>query len=655
MKKNILLLLFLNCSFFTAFAQDQHLIDSLESTLKNMHATKLELGRMSPNLNDTAETLILVKLAQAYDGNDPDLAMDYVQQSLSLSEQIGYKKGIGNAYNMMAIINATQGDYLTSLKLYKKALKIREQIGDKRGTAGSYINIGSIYSNLGNYPEALKNYFIGLKITEQIGEQDFMANALNNIGFVYMKQENYPEALKIFFANKKIQEKKGDKYGLGYTYRNISGIYLAQGNKSEAMKYALLTLKMNEDINDKSGLARAYSCIAGVYDELGNYEEAIKNKQLALKIYEEVKSKAGICGTCIDLGYIYSNFHKYKEATASFNKGIAIGKEIGQLEFVKIGYAGLAELDSAQGNFKEALMHYKLFVKLQDSLFNNENTEKTMALQLNYDFNKKQAADSIKVSEEKKVITAELKSEQTKSYALYGGLALMLIVSGIFFQQRNKISKEKKRSEDLLLNILPTEVADELKSTGVSKAKTFSMVTVMFTDFKDFTKISEQVSGELLVDEIHYCFSAFDNIIQKHKVEKIKTIGDAYMCAGGLPVLNYTHAKDVVKAALEMRDFMLNRKKEKEAKGEIPFELRIGIHTGPVVSGIVGIKKFQYDIWGDTVNLAARMESSSDAGKVNISRNTHELVKNDFNCEYRGKIAAKNKGEVDMYFVEAKM
>jgi ligand-binding sensor domain-containing protein/class 3 adenylate cyclase len=218
--------------------------------------------------------------------------------------------------------------------------------------------------------------------------------------------------------------------------------------------------------------------------------------------------------------------------------------------------------------------------------------------------------------------------------------------------EKKKLEKQKERSDELLLNILPSEVAEELKLTGHCQAKTFSMVTVMFTDFKDFSSISEKISAELLVDEINHCFSEFDKIIQKYKVEKIKTVGDAYLCASGLPVLNYTHAKEIVNAAIEIRDYMLFRKREKEEKGEVSFELRIGIHTGPVVAGIVGVKKFQYDIWGDTVNIASRMESSGEAGKVNISEKTYELVKDLFHCTYRGKIHAKHKGEIDMYFVE---
>jgi class 3 adenylate cyclase len=249
--------------------------------------------------------------------------------------------------------------------------------------------------------------------------------------------------------------------------------------------------------------------------------------------------------------------------------------------------------------------------------------------------------------------------QRVYSYAALAGIGLTALL--LFFVYRNSknqkkstaiIIKEKQRSEELLLNILPSEMVEELKANGTTKAKAFTMVTVMFTDFKDFTTVSEKVSAELLVAEIHHCFSTFDRIIQKYKIEKIKTIGDSYMCASGLPVSNYTHAKDMVNAAFEIRNFMLERKKEKEANDEIPFELRIGIHTGPVVAGIVGIKKFAYDIWGDTVNLAARMEQNCDAGKINISGSTYELVKEKFKCEHRGKIQAKNKGEIDMYFVE---
>lgn len=219
-------------------------------------------------------------------------------------------------------------------------------------------------------------------------------------------------------------------------------------------------------------------------------------------------------------------------------------------------------------------------------------------------------------------------------------------------RQMEVISQEKEKSENLLLNILPRETSEELKAHGAAKPKEFESVSVLFTDFKGFTMIAEQLTPEQLVEEIHHCFSAFDKIAERHGIEKIKTIGDAYMAAGGLPTRNDSHPVDVVKAALEIRDFMLDYRRQREAEGRLAFEIRLGVHTGPVVAGIVGLNKFQYDIWGDAVNLAARMESSGEVGKVNVSEATCELVKDHFACTPRGKVKAKNKGEVSMFFVE---
>jgi class 3 adenylate cyclase len=259
--------------------------------------------------------------------------------------------------------------------------------------------------------------------------------------------------------------------------------------------------------------------------------------------------------------------------------------------------------------------------------------------------NEKQQREIILQMEEKEKIQLQANAELEKK---------VIERTAEVVEQRNEAIKQRERSDELLLNILPEETAEELKTTGKANAKLVSHVTVLFTDMKDFTRISEELSPTELVAEINECFSAFDKIMERYGVEKIKTIGDAYMAAGGLPSPNETHAYDVVSAALEIQQFMDERGKQKRAEGKEPFEIRIGIHTGPVVAGIVGIKKFAYDIWGDTVNIASRMESSGEAGKVNISASTYELINQTFNCEYRGKIEAKNKGNIDMYFVNGR-
>ncbi|MCJ8154741.1 hypothetical protein MKJ01_13300 [Chryseobacterium sp. SSA4.19] len=209
-----------------------------------------------------------------------------------------------------------------------------------------------------------------------------------------------------------------------------------------------------------------------------------------------------------------------------------------------------------------------------------------------------------------------------------------------------ELQKEKQKTENLLLNILPHEVAEELKENGSSEAKYYDEVSVLFTDFVNFTQSSEKMGAEKMLVELNECFTAFDMIMEKHGLEKIKTIGDAYLAVCGLPIKNENHAYQTVLVALDIIDFIEERKKTNPGV----LDIRIGINSGSLIAGIVGVKKFAYDIWGDTVNTAARMEQNSEKGRINISESTYQLVKEKIVCEYRGKIHTKGKGDMDMYF-----
>lgn len=221
--------------------------------------------------------------------------------------------------------------------------------------------------------------------------------------------------------------------------------------------------------------------------------------------------------------------------------------------------------------------------------------------------------------------------------------------------EKNKaIEEERRKADELLLNILPAEVMDELKKTGKTTARNYDLVTVMFVDFKDFTLVSNDLSPEELVNSIDLYFETFDSIVTDQGIEKIKTVGDAYLCAAGLPIPNTRNPVEMVSVAFKFLQAVEKLKEKRSAENKTSFDVRIGIHSGPLIAGVVGTKKFAYDIWGDAVNTAARMQQHGKEGRINISGTTYELIKHRFHCTHRGRIDAKNKGLVDMYFVDGK-
>jgi adenylate cyclase len=446
-------------------------------------------------------------------------------------------------------------------------------------------------------------------------------------------------------------------------------VYMSSGNRTKALEYYLKALKASEEIGMKGYVVGACGNIANVYIEMKNFELGLEYYQRGLKISEEIHDKNSEATTLGNIGttYIYMVMDsskgrlpnevtgarrvKLNKAIEYIQRSLKVCQETGDIDIRQACYQNLTNAYKLSGDYKKALESEEHERAIQDSVFSQENAKKIVEQGMKYQFEKKEAL--VKADQEKKDALAvkELQKQKLVRNGFMGGFAVVLLFAGIFFSQRNKIKIGKKQSDELLLNILPAEVAEELKAKGAAEARLIDDVTVLFTDFKGFTELSEKLTPKELVAEINDCFSAFDHIMHKYGVEKIKTIGDAYMAAGGLPTPNKTHPQDVVNAALEIQQYMNDHKLKKEAANQLFFEIRIGVHTGPVVAGIVGIKKFQYDIWGDTVNTASRMESSGAVGKVNISETTYALVKDKFKCAYRGKVSAKGKGEIDMYFV----
>lgn len=602
--KYIILLAFLFLSMQPVKAQKegQPLADSLEHVLKRV------------DISDTERVDVLATLAYEYRNLMPRKAIVFGEQAELLAKNIHYDKKLGEIYLYQAYAYSFFNDIIKSYELallalkYNTDYKVRDVLPLSKLMAVLWNPNGSI--------EKQRSAF--LKLLPEVNTIESKVWYIRTIG------------------------------GFGNAFNSVNDIV-----KSDSL--IRLAIAESQKYNQKFMEAHNLGRLMDSYFIKQMYDTCIYLTKITNAYFESIQEKRiyseGL-GALVEIYLIKSKTDKKYLDSALFYSNLSLKKayEIEYLSRILGCYQQQYLIHKEKEDSKNTVLFLEKFVSLNDSLYGQNARSKLEGIAI-------QQRDEI-ADTQLQLKDAEVAQQRIYSYAALAGIFLItLLLLFVFKNYKNQkksteiIIQEKQRSEDLLLNILPAEMAEELKTNGITKAKAFTMVTVMFTDFKDFTGISEKVSAELLVDEIHHCFSAFDLILQKYKIEKIKTIGDAYMCASGLPVPSYTHATDMIQAAIEFQHYMLERKKEKESRGEIPFLLRIGIHTGPVVAGIVGIKKYAYDIWGDTVNLAARMEQNSESGKINISGSTYELVKDKFNCVHRGKIQAKNKGEIDMYFV----
>jgi adenylate cyclase len=597
---------------------------------------------------------------QQSQSNYADAMRNYLH-ALKIREKINDLPGIGSSYNNIGNIHEHQGNFNESLKYYSLALEIREKIGEKRGIATCYFNMGKINQNHGNYAEGLKNYFHCLEIMREIGDKQGVASSHNNIGNIYELQGNYPEAMNNYLPSLRIRQERGDKEGIAESYNNIAVIQYHQRNYTEALKNILKVLQLMTELGYKKGMAHTLNNVGQLNEHLDNYPEALKNYLSSLQISEDIKDKKGIADANYHLGIALAHQGNYRDALQHQLRAVDIYEETNQKKGVANALQNIADIYYKQGDYSDALREALISLEIEEKIGEKRGIKSCCYTLFEISKATGDFESALKYHEKYHQVESEILGEQAQKQitSLNFQHNLEQKEKDLEIEQlRNvELKKEKDRSDSLLLNILPAEVAEELKEKGTADAKHFDNVTVLFTDFKSFTTVSERLTPQQLVDELHTCFSAFDEICGKYNIEKIKTVGDAYLAVSGLPLANPNHAEEMIKAAIEIRDFMLTRKRLVAVKapfgglGADTFEVRIGIHSGSVVAGIVGVKKFAYDIWGDTVNTAARMEQNSEAGKINISQSTYELVKDKFKCEYRGEIEAKNKGKLKMYFL----
>ncbi len=590
----------------------------------------------------------------------PDSAFILAEVLYGFATQQNYIRANAQGLYIQGVSLHLRGIYNEALVYYQNGSKNFKEAEDDEGVASCLNATGLIYLYKNNYNEALGYFVRSLKIREEIDDQEGVASALNNIGYIYYSQDDYSNALDYYSQSLKIREEIEDQQGIATSLVNIGEIYSAQDDYIKALDFYSRSVKIFEEIDNQQGVATVLNNFGYIYRNQSDYANALDYYSQSLKIKEEIGDQQGIAMSLNNIGNIYKITGDYQQAIAYCQKGFKLAKTIDALLEQKEGCTCLYDAYKAIGNGNKALEYHELLSVIKDSL----NVEETSKKLLRMEFQKQVTTDSIAQVEKDRLLNVVheeevLANENQRNILVASGVFVLLLALALgsrlsyVRKSKAKLQLEKDRSENLLLNILPEEIAQELKNTGRSVARDFEKVTILFTDFKSFTETSSQLSAHELIEEINSCFEAFDNIVEKYGIEKIKTIGDSYMAAGGLPIQSDESVKNTVLAAMEMQTFISERKKTMNKNSLPAFEMRAGIHTGPVVAGIVGVKKFQYDIWGDTVNTASRMESNGQVAKVNISLSTYELLKADpdFSFVHRGKIDAKGKGEIDMFFV----
>lgn len=599
LKKACVILSFLLVFAVQIFGQNQKIIDSLEQVY------------VSGSYDQEQQLSILRKLINKH--NDFEKTISFSDELIRISTDLDSLQYLYPAWVQKGNALTRRGNLSEALECYFHAAEIASDEKTDFNLGLVNIAIADAYSIMDNHENAVHYYKEAITIHKKNDSLRHWASALENLGDEYLNVSKPDSALLMF-------EQSGPVFKrLGYT----EGIAMNIGNKGIA--YALL---------GKDEIAK---------DEINH----------AIHMFEKLENYYPITVFLTYMSDLYLNQGNWEVARTYAQESLDMAKKYGLKEEIGAANLQLSKLYEQTGDAEASLKYFKDHIAYKDSVSNISAVQQMANIRTNFEISQKQL--------EVDLLNQQRKNQKVVVFATIIALVLICIVAiGLFrrnkFVEKTKqiIEKERNRSDQLLLNILPEQTAKELKESGKVTAKKFESISVMFTDFIGFTKSSANLGPEELVKSVDYYYSKFDGIIKKHGLEKIKTIGDAYMAAGGLPFPTEDHAVKMVMAAFDITTFVKEAKNNKGA-GKIKFDIRIGINTGPVVAGVVGSDKIAYDIWGDTVNVAARMESNSERGRINISENTYELVKNKFDCTYRGEIDVKNKGKMKMYFVNKKL
>lgn len=578
-------------------------------------------------------------------------------QSIADSLTQRYESGdflVGEEAELLKNLADFHTDPQEKLFYSEKLLEMGEASDNSDLLFAGYLRKGITLRMMGNIPVALNNFFEALEVAS-IHEENELLGIINvNIAGAYSVIGNHSLAINYYNKGIPLLKEYADDEVYSSALFNLGDVYYSSGNLDSALFFYKEAQPYFIELDHRMGLAYILGNTGQVYLDKRQYEPAEINLKQAIQKLTPLGDYYGMSVYLLSLSEIYLARNQDLIALQHAARSLQLAEEYGLKEQIRDANQRLSEIYEKMGDLPQSMSYRKVYDIYKDSIQNLAVVQEMAELRTQFEIAQKQSEVDLLTKEAE---IADLQGRRQRWVILGTVLSLILVavlaISAFrryrFVQATNLIiEEEKNRSEDLLLNILPEETALELKQKGKVKARKIEAVSVLFTDFIGFSLLAEQVAPEQMVRSIDYYFKQFDDIITRYKLEKIKTIGDSYMCAGGLHSES-SQTNEILMAAMEMIEVTKNNK---NSEGDlINFDMRIGVHTGPVVAGIVGTKKWQYDIWGDTVNIASRMESNSMSNKVNISESTYQEVKDEFEVEYRGEVEIKNHGAVKMYFL----
>lgn len=633
---------------------------NLNSQLVGQAKVDSLLSVLSKYEKDTNKVRLLNILSNEFTFINPKKGIEYGEKGLKLAEDIDWELGKGICYDAIGInYNMGLGDAKASLEYYLKALEIFKELEDKALVGIELGSLGNAYLYLADYPKALDYYFKSLKIAEELSDKEGIANINGNIGIIYYNTGKYSKALESFKKSYEIYKELGDKSSQARNLGNMANVYSVQGDIEKSIKYNEEALEIHKENENKPYIAFILGNLGYAYLYSYDYSKAEAYFREAYIINEEMGDKASMAYSLRSLGQIYleltqdsilkkvapENVGQFLNKEVNFNKSISyslealeLSKQMDDLYGLSFIYHNLYEAYKKTNQLDKSLAAFEQFKIIKDSIFAEDKQNKIDSLEKV----REDDVNRIKI-EKQEILIAAQESERTYIILIaIGVLVAILIILFIIYSQR-------KKSDKLLYNVLPISIAKRLKKKEHPISDHFDQASIIFIDIVGFTAMSKNSDPTDIVKALNKIFTHYDTIAKKHGLEKIKTIGDCYMAAAGLPVIQKDNTLRATKMALEVRDYMVDYTTDHGYK----LDVRIGLDCGPVVAGVIGEQKFIYDMWSDAVNTASRMESTGQPGHVHISEKFKNAVSQLHEFEYieREEIEVKGKGKMKTYFV----